>query len=347
MRIGGLATAVLLTLVACGDNGADSSTTATQPPTSTTTTSAPTISTTTIAPTTTASPVAAVPLEIARLDSGLPATFVAVTADWVAVEVDSATGEVVRSIGQLEEQSESDDEAGIFNAIQSIWRTSDGEWYAISTCCEPVAGAIYFIAQDESLNEENRQQAALLDGWTAAPSPFDGRLAKLGFTVDVFEVAGETQASIQPDGAAGMTTGTAAWHIDGRAVSWLGATAGSPSLVTLDLDDPDGQLTVMPLDWVADNQWLQGLGVQASGRFVAFRNTQVDDPEAPRLVATEGVVFDESGLVATFPVELGSFWGGYDPSGRFLLYVDGDGTVRWQGRGERGSLGDGYIQASW
>ena len=52
-------------------------------------------------------------------------------------------------------------------------------------------------------------------------------------------------------------------------------------------------------------------------------------------------------LVATFPVETGSLWGGYDPSGRMLIYTDGEDVVRWQGLGQSGVLAEGYIHASW
>lgn len=32
---------------------------------------------------------------------------------------------------------------------------------------------------------------------------------------------------------------------------------------------------------------------------------------------------------------------------RFLIYTDGDWTVRWQGLGQSGTLGEGFIHASW
>jgi hypothetical protein len=52
-------------------------------------------------------------------------------------------------------------------------------------------------------------------------------------------------------------------------------------------------------------------------------------------------------LLTSFPVETNSLWGGYDQTGRFLIYVDGDGVVRWQGLGTAGALADGFIFASW
>ena len=96
------------------------------------------------------------------------------------------------------------------------------------------------------------------------------------------------------------------------------------------------------------DQRLDGMGTQASGNLVAFMNTPDDDPEAPAVALTEGVVFSPDGeLIATFPVETGSCWGGYDPSGLFLIYADGDNNVRWQGLGQTGLLAEGFVHASW
>lgn len=59
-------------------------------------------------------------------------------------------------------------------------------------------------------------------------------------------------------------------------------------------------------------------------------------------------MFEPTGeLVAEFDIEPGSRMGGYDPSGRFLIYVDGSGSARWQGLGQTGVLGEGYTFASW
>jgi hypothetical protein len=99
------------------------------------------------------------------------------------------------------------------------------------------------------------------------------------------------------------------------------------------------------LPWVGEDQTLDGLGTQASGNLVGFLHTR---DEAYEVVSTEGVVFNTAGeLLATFPVETGSVWGGYDPSRTFLLYVDSDGIVRWQGGGKAGAVAKGFYFASW
>ena len=177
--------AAALMLAACG-GGAVDPTEAPDASSTSTSTAAPTTaapSTSTTIETTTTVQIGIAPIEIDRLDNGLPATFVAVTEDWEAVEIDTATGEVIRSIGQLDQPSETGEEPGFFNAIQNIWRSADGAWYAISTCCEPAAGAIYFIPQDGILSSDNLDEAILTPGWTTVPSPYDQRFAWLGFSM--------------------------------------------------------------------------------------------------------------------------------------------------------------------
>ena len=85
------------------------------------------------------------PIAIARLDNGLPATFVAVTKGWEAVEVDTATGNIIRSFGATQRPDESDDEAAVTSAIQQVWRTSDQQTFILSTCCEPAAGELFAV----------------------------------------------------------------------------------------------------------------------------------------------------------------------------------------------------------
>ena len=136
----------------------------------------------------------------------------------------------------------------------------------------------------------------------------------------------------------------AAWDRDGSGIYWLTGTGSDTSLAFIDFDVSEMGV-VADLSWVEEGQYLDGIGMQASGNLVGFLSTY-DEPEEPPEVS--GVVFSVTGDVqAEFTVEDGSNWGGYDTSGRFLIYVDGDGTVRWQGIGQSGALADGFIFASW
>ena len=120
---------------------------------------------------------------------------------------------------------------------------------------------------------------------------------------------------------------------------------GTIYLNSLDLSEDATRPIAGPLvEFVGAGQWLGGLATQASGNLVSFLHTGTVD----RDTATEGVVFNPSGeLLGTFPVEIGSIFGSYDVSGKFLIYVDEDGAVRWQGRGQSGVLANGFVHATW
>lgn len=359
MKRGALLVAVLMVVAACGDGGSetqvlDSGSTTTEPATMapTATTVAP-ASTTATPSSTTAAPVLAEPVAIPRLESGLPATFVAVTEEWKAVEVDTATGTIVNSIGVGESPVESEDDGMVSSAIQQVWRTADQDWFIISQCCEPAAGMIYYLKPGEVLTPDNQFDTPHSFAWTVAPSPFDGRVIRSGYYMEIAPIEEEPSVSVpldQPDGP-GFATGVPAWDLTGRQISWVSnnwTAEGGATLVHLDLDDSTGAAREVDIPWIESGQWIDGIGTQASGNLVAFVHTDDPDPESSDIVATEGVVFDQDGaLVATFDVETGSAWGGYEPSGRMLIYTDADNNVRWQGLGQSGILAEGFIHASW
>ena len=102
----------------------------------------------------------------------------------------------------------------------------------------------------------------------------------------------------------------------------------------------------VPIDWVAPDQRLLGLDAQAGGNLVSFLTRYGASGES---ITTHGVVYSPvtAELLAEFPVESGSSFGGYDPSGRFLIYTTPSGDVTYQGLGRVGVLGEGYVFASW
>ena len=90
---------------------------------------------------------------------------------------------------------------------------------------------------------------------------------------------------------------------------------------------------------------------QASGNLVV-----VEDADAGG--ASKGVVLNKDvfgGLageivLAEFPYEGTVVHQVYDETGTFLLYVLDDGSVRWQGKGQKGTLaepGSGHLAAAW
>lgn len=278
---------------------------------------------------------------------GLPETFLAIDNDYAAVEVDTATGEVLQTYGQIADAAALAEAEEIApNVLVGIWRVRDGSMVGLSDCCEPAAGNIFYLAADSSLGDDPYSQVSGY-GWTLSPAPTQNLFANLGYSMVIEDpsVTVDTGPGLAIDGPdLGFPQGSAAWSRDGSQVYWTSTIGDAVGLATLDLAEGDPAL-VTTLGWVAEEQLLSGIGSQASGNLVGFLHTF---DSAFEIVETEGVVFTVEGdLVASFPVETGSVWGGYEPSGTRLIYVDDDGHVRWQGGGGMGVLGEGYLFASW
>ena len=347
-----LLTALLMVLAACG-GAAETSTTApaatTAPPATTSTTSSATTSVVTTTEPPPASTTTTTQNPSATLPDGRPATFLAITDDYSAVEIDTATGETLHVFGQTGSAAEmAAAEEMPPNVLVGAWRTTDGLRIGLSDCCEPAAGRLFYIDAAEELGDDPYSTTGPWNtGWTVSPAPTSNQFAVMGFSLLVFDPTVPNEESFdvwidEPD--LGFPTGAAAWARDESAVFWTALLENVTMLVTLDLGlGVPNPVTV--LEWVGVNQYLDGIGSQASGNLVGFLHTRNADFE---VVASEGVVFSTTGeLLATFPVETGSLWGGYDPSGRFLIYVDGDDQVRWQGLGQSGTIGEGFYFASW
>lgn len=337
-----------LALAGCGgDSG--STTTAPADTTGSPTTAAPATTTTEAVSesTTTTEPSATTTTTTATISDGRPETFLAITDNYVAVEVDTATGAIVHSFGHTgtAEQMAAAEEIAP-NALVGIWRVRDGSMVGLSDCCEPAAGRIFYLEAGGELGPDPYSGEAVA-GWTLSPSPVDNQFANLGYSMlvsdpNVSADFGSGQWIDEPE--LGFPGGAAAWTRDGSELFWTTAQDGATGLATLDLAE-GAPVPAAVLAWVGESQSIHGIGSQESGNLVGFLQTRGDDFS---ITETEGVVFTTTGeLLASFDVETGSTWGGYDESGRFLIYTDGEGIVRWQGLGESGTLGDGFLFASW
>ncbi len=365
-RLLALGAGLLLLVAGCGGDNSTSSTTDTSATAESTATSqaATTLTTeattttaagstsveTTAAPTTTEATTATnAPVEAAPLDDGRPATFVAITDDYVAVEVDTVSGEVLHVYGQAGSAADvAAAEEMSPNVLVGVWRLRGGDTVGISDCCEPAAGNVFFLAADGELSLDPYANDLSDHGWSLAPSPTAEVFANLGYSLIVTDptVTADTGSGewIDDPGLGFPSGGPPAWSRDGSELFWTTHFDGGTALATLDLAEGSPS-HVAVLEWVADNQTLAGIGSQASGDLVGFLHTRSPSYE---ITATEGVVFSTDGaLLASFPIEKGAVWGGYDPAGVFLVYVDADGTVRWQGGGAVGEIADGFLFASW
>lgn len=344
------AVAIILGLVIAACAGASTSTTVTAVTTVTTvpTTTQPEVdeSTTSAPPEATTTSISESTVFTPVLEDGRPATFMAVTDDYEAVEVDTATGQVIRSLGQRAGAADlaSGDEIAP-NVVDGVWRTVSGETVMVSECCEPAGGHIAFLKEVDHLDRDYETEAS--QGWWVVPSAHSDLVIITGYFTEVVDARqGPTATNrvtlFENDGSG---VGAIGWSLDGSAIFWLDEGAGE--LTTWNRADDGFSLdSSVPIDWVGSNQHVLGLGMQSTGNLVSFLTTFSSDGQP---VDTEGVVYSTASgeVLARFPVPAGSAYGGYDPSGRFLLYTTLDGQVTYQGLGREGVLGDGYLFASW
>lgn len=327
--------AFVLTVAACtagSTPSSDDTSTTTAPTTPTTSTS-----TTTTLPTTTTTTEPPVPV-------ALPDTWIGVTDDYEAVEVDTATGEILGSIAQVStaEDVETAECAACVNAVDAVWRSYDGSYFYVSECCEPAAGMIHVLTFDD-LPYLPGDDAPTWTFWNAAPSPDSDAVALLGYQMVVTDPAVEP-GTAQPgvDYTVGWTNegdlfpiSNAVW--DGDRILWLESGPEGAGIRVFELDGQTSVVEVPEIEhWNSAN-----LARRGSGELVAAR-APFDGG------ADEALVLDQTGTVVDrFPLETGSRLGGYDPTGTYLIYVDGDGVVRWLADDGSGVLAEGFIQANW
>lgn len=348
----------LLVVVACGGASEDSQVSSAPPDRESTSQATPIVThaqpSTTVAASTTShqsvSPTAPTTTSTIALTptlrDGRPATYMAVTSDYEAVEVDTATGVVVHRFGRRADAAalESGDEIAP-NVVDGIWRSASGDTVLISECCEPAAGRITFLPDDGTLDPDHGEQA--WHGWWVVPAANSDEAIITGYFTQILNVAEG------PDGAGAVTlfendgsgVGAIGWSLDGSKIHWYDDEAGELVTWAKSEDGFEVEFSV-PIDWVGPDQDLSGVDSQPSGNTVSFLTRRAGNGEP---IETDGVVYSpQTGeLVAEFDVPAGSWFGGYDPSGRFLIYTTPDGAVMYQGLGRVGVLGEGYVYASW
>ncbi len=324
MKTKSLLLAIVLT--ACASGSESPATTAA--PTSTTTTTVATTSTTTTTTTTT----------VVEPDPVLPESWFGVTTDYEAVEVDTATGEIIRSLGQV---ATADDLANAecsacVNVIDAVWRTFDGSHVLISECCEPAAGRIHLLTQDELPLDPFSDASTPLFFWTAAPAPDSLTVAFLGYQLLVGQVD-----DLDQDSAIELERfpiSNASWVPGHQLLHWLEGDESGTYLRTFDVES--GELASAVVDVLAG--WnLAGLAVRASGDLVVVRSQLDGGAESALVFTNDGTLVDE------FEVAPGARLGGYESTGEFLIYVADDTVVRWIGPDGDGVLAEGFVFASW
>ena len=352
---------IVLVAAACGGTSSESTpapaTTTTTPvatttsiPATTTTTPSSSGPTTTARPTTTTVPATTTTTRLAApgtisatpsLPDGRPRTFLAVTNDFEAVEVDTETGAVLRSIGQAGSRAdlETAEVAAAVNVIDAVWRTIDGSILVVSECCEPAAGAVHVL----TAGDQWAFDSPTIPGWAAGASPTTAEVAIVGYEVQVGRPDRWRYRDLLDPEAIGYASGSPAWSRDGDRVYWVAEIPTGTSLqwVLAELELSTGETSAAVLEWVPQDARLSGLAARSSGELVTIVTTDA-------FAYSEGAVMSPSGaLVEQFEVPEGTVLGSFDPTGTYLITVDGSGTVRWEGGGRIGTLAEGYLFASW
>lgn len=352
---------ILLVVAGCGSDSGDASSTTLPPTTSpvptttgvpatTTTVPSPSVTSTTASPTTTTVPASTTTTRLpapetigatAQLPDGRPRTFLAVTNDFEAVEVDTETGAVLRSIGQAGSRAELEaaEAAAEVNVIDALWRTIDGSILVVSECCEPAAGAIYVLTENESMDADART----IPGWAAGASPTTAEVAIVGYEVQVGRPDRWRYRDLLDSEATGYASGSPAWSRDGSKIYWVTEIPTGTSIrwALAELELSTGEISDTVLEWVPEDSRVTGLAARATDELVTIITTDA-------FTYTEGAVMSPEGtLVEKFDVPEGTVLGSYDPTGTYLISVDGSGTVRWDGGGQNGTLAEGYLFASW
>jgi hypothetical protein len=306
-----------------------SSTTASRPPTATSTTDAPTTTATTTTD----------PGGTPTLADGRPVTFLAVTNDYEAVEVDTATGEILRSFGQRAAAADLDTGEFPPNVVDALWRTTSGAMILVSECCEPAGGRINYLGRSGRLSDDHGEPNVA--AWAVVPSPVSDAVILVGYTPEP-TAASDQLVFLENDGSG---VGAIGWSADGRLVYWYDAFTGE--LVTWDPTASVGDVGRTPVDWVGDGQRLAGLEQRMDGALVSFLLTAGDDYFD--IVATEMVVYraNDAEIIDRFGLDPGSVFGGFDPTGTHFIYTTRSGQVMWKGPEGLTPLADGFLFAGW
>jgi hypothetical protein len=274
-------------------------------------------------------------------DEGMPSTVIAVTDDtYELVELDAVDGRVVRTLG-----STGDVDDGTGNFIDGAWWHPATGVIIVSDGPEPAAGNLTLVEPGENYERQGGPDGWGM-GWDVAISP-DGRFALVtgyGYDVSVLaEGANGRRVVIQLSDSPEDLRYHPAWLRDRIGVAIVREVDGVRNVIdVIELDD--GGRVVSTVSYQLDRP-IADLEVRSDGGLVVL----YDDGRNPLDGGTRAVVVDpDSGEIeAEFDLEEGSHSLAYDATGRLLLYVDGEGTVRWQGVGESGVLAEGYIHADW
>ena len=266
-----------------------------------------------------------------------------------AVEIDTATGEVVRTLvtystGECEEYDASGDCIMFLPGAAPVSIDVSATEIATGVCCEPAVGWTRVL--DRATGEEN-----------ASTFGDDPALADFG-SILATAARADGGAYLLTDTSTGTSAALPLSTDWGNSMDWDGERLAIEIGNGVAIWAWDGSIsaegdvtpTVAPAD--PDRSW-------ANPTFAASGNIVVAEHDTEGTGHSLGVVLDTSGgfILAVDSLVLANFsYGGrvvqqtYDATGTFLIYTLTDGSVRWQGKGQTGVLKNpdsGFTAAAW
>jgi len=282
---------------------------------------------------------------------GLPPFMVAVRSDSAVIEIDTSTGRTARILIPPPQPDPPDAEIE-GNRIGQVWWNRETGQMVVEEGPEPAGGNIvhlpvgaeYAVARDRAFGDTPGFASG--GGWQAAMSPNGRYTLHTGYAATILETGVQRDSPVRlvepvDDGF----SFTPAWLRDRVGVAYTSSSFG---------EDPINELRVIEMNDLAEvvtsraieiEGEAAGLAVRADGALVLL----LDSGDPSNWGGTDALVIDpDSGeTIAEFTLEPGSHSLGYDTTGTYLLYVDGEGTARWRGRGQSGTIASDLLHADW
>ena len=285
---------------------------------------------------------------------GLPQFLVAVREDGGVVEIETQSGREVRVLIPAPSLLPAEDQMS-GNSIGAVWWHRESGRMVVEDGPEPASGNIWHLPIDadfelaRTLSFNGIQGFRYGAGWQAAISPNGDYVLHTGYFASILRngVPGNNWIEISRTGESGSSYYTMpTWLRDRDGVAFIVESfVGQHEVVELELVELNSRGEVTDRRSVPLGGPVAGLAVRSDGAILVL----ADEGDSRRWGGSEVTVVDPESFetIAEFELESGSASMGYDPTGTFLLYVDGDGEIRWQGRGQSGLIASGFTHADW
>jgi hypothetical protein len=267
-----------------------------------------------------------------RADGQPPDSWVGISSDGDLERVSTDSAELVVSFGRLE---------GGENRLDAAWSRPGSDLIYTAVCCEPAGGLGLQVGSDIALSA----RYTAFSGYAAVPSS-DGRLIAVPQTRGLLVTDPDSQdMGVLVSETASDRSTAAAWLPARRTVVWIPVSGGVSDVVeVIPLDDALQALE--PRRLPIPRIWSPSLAVGQDGKVLVVGCS--DEPTGGACRESTAIELNSvDGTSSVLSIEAGSRLGGYDPTGQFLLYVDGSGAVHLRNGNQDEVVGNGYVWASW